>query len=307
MKNKIKRIISKFKSYNDKGRNEAFESGHYYSVIPSLKEIKTRENQIFSKKDDLIGIDINHDNQIQLLEKFKSLSIEKKFSNYTTVRYNFENDSFSHDDAPILHYMLRYLKPKRIIEIGSGHSSAVMMDTYDLFIEKQTIDFTFIDINLDRLKRNLLDKDYKNVTLIEKPIQSIELSLFKDLKAGDLLFVDSSHVSKIGSDLNTIMFKILPILNSGVNIHFHDIRYPFDYSKELVYNKVFWNEAYLLRSFLMFNDHYEITFWLNYLLNSPAIEKSQFDFLPLNNWDRRFNKSTGDYSGAGGSIYLKRR
>jgi predicted O-methyltransferase YrrM len=308
MKQRIKSIIKKMIPNRKKELNqsEKFKSGHYYSVIPSLDEIKKREKEIFSKDDILPGIELNHTRQIQLLEKFSFLSSEKKFSNQDSIRFNIENDSFSHDDAPILHYMLRYLKPKRVIEIGSGNSSAVMLDTSDLFLEHLNIDFTFIDLNLGSLRTKLQEQDYKNVKLIEAPIQSVDLAIFKDLQENDLLFIDSSHVSKIGSDLNTIIFKILPLINSGVHIHFHDIRFPFDYQKELVYNKVFWNEAYILRSFLMYNNQFEITFWLNYLLNSGKVMKDQFDFLPLDQWDRRFNNSQGDFSGAGGSLYLKK-
>lgn len=307
IKKVVKKVVSIFSSNRDKIRDEAFEPGHYYSVIPSLAEVKAKENELFSKKDDLEGISLNHDQQVSLLEEFKLMSEEKEFSSNTVIRYNFDNPSFSFDDAPVLHYMLRYIRPKKVIEIGSGHSSALMLDTFDLFIENQTVDFTFIDINLDRLKRNLLDKDYANVKLIEKPVQTVENDVFKSLNSGDLLFIDSSHVSKIGSDLNTIIFKILPLLKSGVYIHFHDVRFPFEYSKELVYNKVFWNEAYLLRSFLMYNERFEITFWLNYLLNSGKMNDEQFNFLPLDKWDEKFNNSQGNFSGAGGSIYIRKK
>ena len=103
------------------------------------------------------------------------------------------------------------------------------------------------------------------------------------------------------------MFEILPILKPGVYIHFHDIRYPFEYSKQLINSKVFWNEAYLLRSFLMFNNSFKIEFWLNCLLNfEKNADMKKFEFLPLSGWDRLFNNSLGDFRGAGGSIYLKK-
>jgi hypothetical protein len=69
---------------------------------------------------------------------------------------------------------------------------------------------------------------------------------------------------------------------------------------------VFWNEAYLLRAFLMFNDDFKMAFWLNYLLNDGVTNKSEFDFLPLPSWGQKFNNSRGEVSGAGGSLYLRK-
>jgi len=78
-----------------------------------------------------------------------------------------------------------------------------------------------------------------------------------------MLFVDSSHVSKAGSDLNHILFNILPRLNEGVILHFHDIFYPFEYPKTWVCGDSWhsWHEAYLLKAFLMYNNSFEIIFW----------------------------------------------
>ena len=70
---------------------------------------------------------------------------------------------------------------------------------------------------------------------------------------------------------------------------------------------IFWNEAYLLRAFLMFNDSFKIAFWLNYLVNVDLPEvQDLLTFLPLSQWDRRFNKSAKNFSSAGGSIYITR-
>jgi hypothetical protein len=89
-------------------------------------------------------------------------------------------------------------------------------------------------------------------------VQSVSLDLFKTLEAGDILFVDSSHVVKTGSDLHHILFKILPILEAGVFIHFHDIFFPFEYPEPWVMAGRNWNENYLLRAFLMYNKNFRI-------------------------------------------------
>ena len=79
------------------------------------------------------------------------------------------------------------------------------------------------------------------------------------LRANDILFIDSSHVSKAGSDLNHIVFELLPRLQPGVLVHFHDIRYPFEYPREWFALGLWWNEAYLLRAFLQYNTAFQIT------------------------------------------------
>jgi hypothetical protein len=109
--------------------------------------------------------------------------------------------------------------------------------------------------------------DLAGVTLIEQKLQDVNIDLFRQLEPGDLLFVDSTHVSKTGSDVNMILFEILPILPKGVMIHFHDIFYPFEYPKEWVlgWSGFGWNEIYLLRAFLTNNEEYKIILFNTYL------------------------------------------
>ena len=287
---------------------EGFLPGHYYSVIPSKSEIKERASEIFSRSIVLHDIEMNTDEQVKILKIFNSMENKPLFySPERRIRFDIDNDCFSYDDAPILHYMMRHLQPKRIIEIGSGSSSACMLDTDDLFLGN-SVDFTFIDIDCENLRKNLLEKDLARVRILEKPVHEVDLSIFATLKSNDILFVDSSHVLKIGSDLHTIFFEVLPVLSPGVCVHFHDIRYPFQYQEIDIMNGIFWNEAYMLRAFLSHNHDYEIMFWLNYLVNVESQDiRDLLSFLPLDGWDKRFNKSANDFSDAGGSIYITKR
>ena len=91
------------------------------------------------------------------------------------------------------------------------------------------------------------------------------MDFFEILQSGDILFIDSTHIAKTGSDVNHILFDILPILKSGVLIHFHDVSYPFEYPKEWVYMGRNWNENYFLRAFLMYNNNFEIILFSDYL------------------------------------------
>ncbi len=286
-------------------------TGHYYSPLPSLKDIQKRKKNIFIKKVPM-GIDMNYEGQLEKLRLFSKMHEEIPFYHtHKRIRFNIDNESFSYDDAPILHYMMRLLKPARVIEIGSGNSSACMLDTNDLYLNGK-VHFTFIDISFKDLKKMLREDDYGKVILLEKKVQDVDLGIFKKLEANDILFVDSSHVIKIGSDVHTILFDILPFLNAGVYIHFHDIRYPFEYMMEDVEQRVYWNEAYIFRAFLQYNRSFTISFWLNYLLNSgcPAVKELIY-FLPLDEWANKFNHYVhashylkDKYTNAGGSIWL---
>jgi hypothetical protein len=160
--------------------------------------------------------------------------------------------------------MLQHLKPKRVVEIGSGFSSCVLLDTNDLFFDSG-IRCTFIDPNPQRLYGLLEPADINKIEVVPKQLQDIGLSCFSELSAGDILFVDSSHVSKTGSDVNMILFDILPALPAGVHIHVHDIFYPFEYPREYVYRQWAWNELYLLRAFLCYNRDFRITIFPSFL------------------------------------------
>ena len=160
--------------------------------------------------------------------------------------------------------MLRILNPNRLIEIGSGYSSAVTLDTNEYYLENK-LHISFIEPHPERL--NMLLKSEDNIELHVKELQDISLDFFKQLSEGDILFIDSSHVSKVGSDVNYLLFEILPQLNKVVYIHFHDIFYPFEYPKDWIINKGFiWNELYILRAFLQNNPNYSIQFFQDMLL-----------------------------------------
>jgi len=130
-------------------------------------------------------------------------------------------------------------------------------------LERQT-HFTFIEPYPDRLDLILRETDRAATRIITKPVQDIEPTLFDELQNNDFLFIDSSHVAKFGSDVNYLYFEILPRLQPGVIVHVHDIYWPFEYPLQSIRDGIAWNEAYLLRAFLCFNDKYDILFWTPY-------------------------------------------
>ncbi len=245
-------------------------AGHFYSPIVSSAEIKRREDQIYPTPTKILpGINLNETNQLKLIEEaFSKYGLAHSFSptQVENSRYFYENNYFKLTDATGLYMMLCQFKPKKIIEIGSGFSSAVTLDTIESSFENQP-EITFIEPFPERLK-SLLKSTDKNITIFEKDLQDVPVDFFKSLEANDILFIDSTHVSKTGSDVNYFLFEIFPVLNPGVLIHVHDIFYPFEYPKDWVIygnGRFGWNEAYILRAFLTNQNNYEIVLFNNYL------------------------------------------
>lgn len=248
-------------------QNSKFPPGHYYSPIVDVKDVKSRENKIWEglKNDSIAGVDLNTPVQLQWVEKLKAYYKEIPFSEEKTDhRYYFKNDMYAHTDGIFLYGMMRCLKPNRIIEVGSGFSSALMLDVNELFLDRQ-VHLTFIEPHPERLYQNITNTDKKNTTILESKVQEVPLSVFAALEKGDILFIDSTHVSKCGSDLNYLLFEVIPSLANGVFIHIHDIFYPFEYPKGWVYEGRNWNENYLLRAFLMNNASYDVVLFSHYL------------------------------------------
>lgn len=248
--------------------NSRFPAGHFYSSVISLDEVREKQDEIWPKAlpESLTGIDLWTEEQLGLLGEFKSfygdflfpVDKEKRF------RYFLNNPFFSYGDGFILFSMIRNFKPKRIIEIGSGFSSALMMDTNDLFFNSE-IQLTFVEPFPGNRLNHLIGKAEENIQLIEEEVQTVDPDLFKSLEAGDILFVDSSHVVKTGSDVHFILKKILPGLKKGVLIHFHDIHFPFEYPKDWVLSGFGWNEVYYIHAFLMYNEQFRIRMFNDFL------------------------------------------
>lgn len=267
--------------------------GHYYSPIPSKSDIEIFDFSRLASITEVEGVDLNTQEQLELLDKFEPFYQELPFSDHKkeNLRYYYSNGFFSYSDAIGLYCMLRHLKPNRVIEAGSGFSSSVTLDTNELFFNNK-INCTFIEPYPERLKSLLKKSDKSSVTILEKKLQDIPLNLFKELKPNDILFIDSTHVSKFNSDVNYILHTILPALEKGVYIHFHDIFYPFEYPREWLLGGYAWNEDYILRAFLEYNDVFKIILFNNYL--GKVYGKTIKERFPLM------------YKNIGGSIWIKK-
>ena len=254
-----------------------YPPGHYYSPVLTAEEVERRKTFIYRNVSLENQIDLNHSKQMELLREFASYLPDFPYSAKSQeLMYSLDNGWFENSDGYILFCFLKKFRPKKVIEIGSGHSSALMLDAQKPLFGGN-LELTFIDPNPDdRLSQFISRSDNsQNAKVIRREVQEVEVDFFKALDENDILFIDSSHVAKAGSDLNYILFDILPVLRPGVIIHFHDIFYPFEYP-EFWLTKLFkgfgWNEVYMLRAFLAHNDRYEVLFFNDYL------EKSEESF-----------------------------
>lgn len=231
---------------------------HYYSPYPDLDYIESSYNEDLLEVDNE-AIQLNEDLQIDLLNKFAKtkhlIKIRDEQSNSHLYYQN--NVFFRFADAWIYASFMSYYKPGTIIEIGSGFSTALSVDINNEINQNKT-HINAIDPNPKRLK-DLIKHKRECLTIYENSVLEFELNYFKQLKKNDILFVDSSHVLKQGSELNYILFKILPTLNRGVIIHFHDI-FLFNYPKSWYLQGRAWNEAFALKAFLSYNNSFKILF-----------------------------------------------
>ena len=182
-------------------------------------------------------------------------------------RYYLENPFFSYSDAFTLFGLLSHFRPRRLIEIGVGFSSAASMDTNDFHLSG-AVEMTFVDPNPERLLDLLAPDDPYRERVLPHSLQETPTDLFRTLERNDILFLDTSHVLKTGSDVNDYLFRVLPALQPGVLVHIHDIFYPFEYSAEWVLEqKRSWNEAYAVRAFLEYNDAFEVIYFNDIVYN----------------------------------------
>jgi predicted O-methyltransferase YrrM len=266
--------------------------GHFYSAIPDFLDVEARRAEIFEQDPlDVPGVDLRLDAQLALLEELTPLLADVPFADHPQagLRYHYRNGMFEHADGLFLHLLLRRLQPARVIEVGSGFSSACILDTVDRFLERTSC--TFIEPNPDVLNTVLIPEDDDRIELLAQRVQSVPVSVFQELAAGDLLLIDSTHVSKAGSDVNHLFFHVLPTLATGTLVHFHDVFPGFEYPLEWLRARRAWSENYLLRGFLQFNDAFEIVLWPRLLFDVRPLELSRFR-MALEN--------------PGGSIYLRR-
>ena len=164
--------------------------------------------------------------------------------------FQYANDSFGHGDADVLYGVIRTRRPARIVELGSGNSSVVIR----LALQRNAAEGAPCEYQAyDPYPNDLLASGSMAMTIRPVPAERVADEVFTELRAGDILFVDTTHTVRIGGDVVHIILEALPLLAPGVLVHFHDVPMPFEYSPGTVANGNYWAEMYLLQAFLAFN------------------------------------------------------
>ena len=161
-----------------------FEPGHFHSPIPDLEEIKKRRSTIFKKTNNIYGINLEKENHFRLLETIKEYYQEIPYDfvggTETDTRYQVSGAWYRYSDVIMLYGMMRHFKPLRIIEIGSGYSSALMVDTNERFLESKVV-ITFIEPFPERLNALLKREDHEKYTVLNMFVQDVGLEIFYKL------------------------------------------------------------------------------------------------------------------------------
>jgi predicted O-methyltransferase YrrM len=240
-------------------------ANNFYSPIPDTRELPVTG----SASSDPPGINFRGTHQVQLVRTVAS----EYGAEFNSLRrhpgpdgsFYLENSYFESVDAELLFGVIRHFKPNRVIEMGSGFSSLLIaqalganegegragrLTTYDPYPRP---------FMARAAQQGLID-------LHAKGAQQIPRSAFEQLRAEDVLFIDSSHVLRVGSDVQYLYLQVLPRLAPGVLVHVHDIFLPDDYPPAWPRHHLrFWNEQYLLQAFLAFNSAYEVLLGSAYL------------------------------------------
>jgi hypothetical protein len=240
--------------------------GHFYSPIPDMREVLRQADRLWSRSDDLDGLDLNAEAQLEVFKALAQLAKDVTFNvdAQPDRRYFTNNESYGVGDALIAQSFLRLLKPARYLEVGSGWTTALALDTKDRWLDGR-LQITCIEPYPQALHALLRPED--ELEIIACPVQDVALDRFEELEPGDILFIDCSHVVKVGSDVQFLVTRVLPRVPAGVYVHIHDIFWAFEYPRPWVEEGRAWSELYLVHAFLLFNSEFEIVLfndWLAY-------------------------------------------
>jgi hypothetical protein len=232
---------------------------NYYSPIPDLSRLP---QDIWRRSSDLCGVKLDPAAGVEFLESelasfIAELDIQVDDPGRPGVFF-LRNTGFESVDAELLYGMIRSARPRRIVELGSGYTTLLI----NMAVRRNSAEGTPArHIAYDPYPREgVLGECVPEPTRLETtPATDVPLSTFTQLEAGDVLFVDTTHTVKLGSDVNFIVLEVLPRLREGVLVHFHDIFLPWEYPQRWFEEmRYFWAEQYLLQAFLAFNDAFEV-------------------------------------------------
>jgi predicted O-methyltransferase YrrM len=239
-----------------------------YSPVPAV----AAGDDPWSRPASLVGVDFDLDAQLEFFDS----ALAPYLSEFTPPQtraadseFYLWNGYYQALDAEVLYAMVRHLKPRRVVELGSGFSTLVTAAACaQNASEGRPCELIAVDPE-PRVSARL-----GAATRIDhRRAETIPLEFFLELGAGDVLFIDTSHAVKLGSEVNFLVLEVLPRLRTGVVVHFHDIFLPFEYPRAFVERGTYLSEQYLLHAFLIDNPSYEI------LLAVQALYRQHADHL----------------------------
>lgn len=238
---------------------------HFYSPIPDTRQYGA---SLFSREFPMDGVNLDAQGQLSTLSAVYSEYVEE-FTPYV-------NTGLSLADSFVLYCMIRHYKPRQMVEVGAGETTKISL----LALERNLQDgheYTFTSIE-PYPREDLLDLDNPRFRLIAKKVEMLDVSFFAET---DMLFIDSSHVSRLGSDVNFEILEVVPSLKKGAVVHWHDITIPTNYWQDWAHDgNKFWNESYMLHAFLLFNDAFRVVWASRYMFLKHEKElKRYFPFM----------------------------
>jgi hypothetical protein len=246
-----------------------------------IPDTRFMTEDLWLKESTLPGIRMNEELQLHYLTKvFPQFRMEYDEIPHAPTQkreFHFNNDLFDGTDALVLYCMVRHFRPNWIIEVGSGFSSRLFTQAIRKNSEGNLV---CIEPFPDEVSNESFPESSVHV---KKRVEQLDPQLFQKLDVNDILFIDSSHVVKIGGDVNFLFLQIIPNLKPGVIIHVHDIFFPNEYPREWVLGRLnFWSEQYLLQAFLSFNNEFEVLLCNSFL--ATKYKKQMMETFPKSPW-----------------------
>jgi hypothetical protein len=229
----------------------------FYSPIPALEELPPGTME---RRSSLAGLRFDLDEQLDWVEAELSAPMREfrpAGAGYGGPdEYRLGTSSYGELDATVLYGMLRRLQPRRVVELGSGASTLVTAQA----ARANERDGAPLRLEVFDPFPSIVNDDLPNLASLQRmPAQQVPLAVFEELADGDVLFVDTTHTVKLGSDVNFIVLDVLPQLAPGVIVHFHDIFLPYEYPRRWLEDfALFWTEQYLLQAFLAQNREWDV-------------------------------------------------
>lgn len=245
----------------------------YTSPVPDTRDLRRRQAEWY-KASEMPGVELNLPEQVQLL---KSLEIYKnefcELPEHDDLVRAGIGLGFGDVEAHILYAMVRLFRPAKILEVGSGVSTYYS----DLALKKNGPG-SICCVEPYPMKQFEAYAACQQISLLRTVAQSLDWSVFESLGKNDILFIDSSHILKLGSDVWFLYLEALPRLRPGVLVHVHDICFPFpcpEPNEWIMRRHQFWNESALLQAMLCGNSHLHIILCSSFLAFSHPSELSR--------------------------------